>query len=108
MLTFRIELKLERDVFDGVAIVINMDFIYNKVLLSIKQNKSKELKYELNKHISRRSIGWTLTNGEASQYSGRCLAIDEIHNVIEVLEKLEIGQELLKVMVSGSLLKSGQ
>ncbi|WP_461631816.1 [Fe-Fe] hydrogenase large subunit C-terminal domain-containing protein [Labilibaculum euxinus] len=76
----------DKSFIDGV---INMDFIYNKVLLSIKQNKSKELKYELNKHISRRSIGWTLTNGEASQYSGRCLAIDEIHNVIEVLEKLE-------------------
>jgi len=76
----------EKSFIDGV---INMDFIYNKVLLSIKQNKSEEIKYELNKHMSRRSIGWTLTNGEASQYSGRCLAIDEIHNVIEVLEKLE-------------------
>lgn len=76
----------ERSFIDGV---INMDFIYNKVLLSIKQNKSEGIKYELNKHMSRRSIGWTLTNGEASQYSGRCLAIDEIHNVIEVLEKLE-------------------
>ncbi|BAX80935.1 [Fe-Fe] hydrogenase large subunit C-terminal domain-containing protein [Labilibaculum antarcticum] len=69
--------------------VINMDFIYNKVLLSIKQNKTVGIKYEIDKHMSRRSIGWTLTNGEASQYSGRCLAIDEIHNVIEVLEKLE-------------------
>lgn len=76
----------EKSFIDGV---INMDFIYNKVLLSIKQNKSEGIKYELNKHMSRRSIGWTLTNGEASQYSGRCLAIDEIHNVIEVLEKLE-------------------
>lgn len=76
----------EKSFIDGV---INMDFIYNKVLLSIKQNKSEEIKYEQNKHMSRRSIGWTLTNGEASQYSGRCLAIDEIHNVIEVLEKLE-------------------
>lgn len=76
----------EKSFIDGV---INMDFIYNKVLLSIKQNKSVGIKYELNKHMSRRSIGWTLTNGEASQYPGRCLAIDEIHNVIEVLEKLE-------------------
>ncbi|MBN2598801.1 MAG: 4Fe-4S binding protein [Marinifilaceae bacterium] len=76
----------EKSFIDGV---INMDFIYNKVLLSIKRNKSEGIKYELNKYMSRRSIGWTLTNGEASQYSGRCLAIDEIHNVIEVLEKLE-------------------
>ncbi|PKQ64972.1 ferredoxin [Labilibaculum filiforme] len=76
----------DKSFIDGV---INMDFIYNKVLLSIKQNKTSGSKYELNKHMSRRSIGWTLTNGEASQYAGRCLAIDEIHNVIEVLEKLE-------------------
>lgn len=27
--------------------------------------------------------------GEASNYPGRCLAIDEIHNVIDILEKLE-------------------
>ncbi|MBI9057963.1 MAG: 4Fe-4S binding protein [Labilibaculum sp.] len=76
----------EQSLIDGV---INMDFIYNKVLLSIKQNNKEAKKYPENIHMSRRSIGWTLTNGEASQYSGRCLAIDEIHNVIEVLEKLE-------------------
>ncbi|RUT78667.1 [Fe-Fe] hydrogenase large subunit C-terminal domain-containing protein [Ancylomarina longa] len=76
----------EEMLIDGV---INMDFIYNKVLLSIKQNKEKAKEVPLKRHLSRRMIGWTLTNGEASQYSGRCLAIDEIHNVIEVLEKLE-------------------
>jgi Na+-translocating ferredoxin:NAD+ oxidoreductase RNF subunit RnfB len=76
----------EKSLINGV---INMDFIYNKVLLSIKQNKPEKREIVLDKHMSRRSIGWTLTNGEASQYSGRCLAIDEIHNVIEVLEKLE-------------------
>lgn len=69
--------------------VINMDFIYNKVLLSIKQRKNETKQISLNRHMSRKSIGWTLTNGEASQYPGRCLAIDEIHNVMEVLEKLE-------------------
>lgn len=76
----------EESLIDGV---INMDFIYNKVLLSIKQNNKEAKQYPENIHMSRRSIGWTLTNGEASQYDGRCLAIDEIHNVIEVLEKLE-------------------
>lgn len=40
--------------------VINMDFIY-----------------------------WTLSGGEAMNYPGRCLAIDEIHNVIDILEKVE-------------------
>ncbi|MDQ2178256.1 [Fe-Fe] hydrogenase large subunit C-terminal domain-containing protein [Marinifilum sp. D714] len=76
----------QKSLIDGV---INMDFIYNKVLLSIKNSKKETKKYPENIHMSRRSIGWTLTTGEASRYSGRCLAIDEIHNVIEVLEKLE-------------------
>ena len=40
-------------------------------------------------HLTPESIRWTLTDGEASHYAGRCLAIDEIHNVIEILEKLE-------------------
>lgn len=69
--------------------VINMDFIYNKILLSIKKNKQQKPTESLACHLSEKSIGWTLTNGEASQYKGRCLAIDEIHNVIDILEKLE-------------------
>ncbi|MCQ4897685.1 ferredoxin, partial [Anaerotruncus sp. DFI.9.16] len=40
-------------------------------------------------HLTPQSIQWTLSGGEASNYPGRCLAIDEIHNVIDILEKLE-------------------
>lgn len=40
-------------------------------------------------HLTPEAINWTLTGGEAAHYTGRCLAIDEIHNVIEILEKLE-------------------
>ena len=36
-----------------------------------------------------KEILWSLTNGEANHSEGRCLAIDEVHNVIEFLEKLE-------------------
>ena len=69
--------------------VINMDFIYNKVMLSIKQTGKEKQAVSNYRHLSTTSIDWTLTNGEASQYSGRCLAIDEIHNVIAFLDKLE-------------------
>lgn len=70
--------------------VINMDFIYNKILLSAKKNKEKNIeKVPEQYHLPPKSIAWTLTDGEASNYSGRCLAIDEIHNVIDILEKLE-------------------
>lgn len=77
----------EKSSVDGV---INMDFIYNKILLAINKNKEKPVeKVPEQYHLTPESIQWTLTGGEASQYAGRCLAIDEIHNVIEILEKLE-------------------
>lgn len=77
----------EKSSVDGV---INMDFIYNKILLAINKNKDKPIdKVPEQYHLTPESIRWTLTDGEASHYAGRCLAIDEIHNVIEILEKLE-------------------
>ncbi len=76
----------EKSLINGV---INMNFIYNKVLLNIKNKKQKKNPLPETIHMSESSIRWTLTNGEASCYSVSCLAIDEIHNVIEVLEKLE-------------------
>jgi iron only hydrogenase large subunit-like protein len=83
----------EKTFIDGV---INMDFIYNKVLLNIKNNKLDHKLIEEPNILQKKSIEWTLTGGEANQYDGRCLAIDEIHNVIEVLEKLE-DEELTEV-----------
>lgn len=77
----------EKSSVDGV---INMDFIYNKILLGINQHKEHPLeKVPEQYHLTPEAIRWTLTQGEASRYEGRCLAIDEIHNVIEILEKLE-------------------
>ena len=77
----------EKSSVDGV---INMDFIYNKILLAINKNKDKPItKVPEQYHLTPESINWTLTGGEAAHYTGRCLAIDEIHNVIEILEKLE-------------------
>lgn len=69
--------------------VINMDFIYNKILLLINQEKLESEKDNKLSKLKAKNIHWTLTNGEASQFDGRCLAIDEIHNVTDVLEKLE-------------------
>lgn len=76
----------EELLIDGV---INMDFIYNKVMLSLKKANKEKDAISNHRHLSKTSIEWSLTNGEASQYSGRCLAIDEIHNVIAFLDKLE-------------------
>ena len=70
--------------------VINMNFIYNKVYQGIQNrgNKSAQIPDSL-PTISKKSIEWGLTNGEAPYMKGRCLAIDEIHNVIDFLEKIE-------------------
>ncbi len=77
----------DRSSVDGV---VNMDFMYNKILLALKKNKDKAVvPVPEQYHLPPESINWTLTGGEASHYDGRCLCIDEIHNVIEILEKLE-------------------
>jgi iron only hydrogenase large subunit-like protein len=69
--------------------VINMDFLYNKVYRLVKQRNSQSCTVPLSGKLSGKAACWTLTNGEASHIKGRCLAIDEIHNVIEFLEKIE-------------------
>ncbi len=70
--------------------VINMNFIYNKIYRLIKaRNGSSVSPGEMLPLLSPASVKYTLTGGEASNMEGRCLAIDEIHNVIEFLEKLE-------------------
>ncbi len=69
--------------------VINMDFIYNRIYKALRQ-RSKDSGVEAKRsHLISKEILWSLTSGEADHAKGRCLAIDEVHNVIEFLEKLE-------------------
>lgn len=71
--------------------VINMDFLYNKTLRALK-NSSKTNEHRQDdrmKYLSAMSVRWGLTHGESENFEGRCLAIDEIHNVIQFLEKIE-------------------
>ncbi len=69
--------------------VINMDFIFNKVYTRIKQGGGISCRLPEVRQVSERSVLWSLTNGESAQAQGRCLAVDEIHNVINFLEQLE-------------------
>jgi iron only hydrogenase large subunit-like protein len=69
--------------------VINMDFIYNKVKHFLKKNAGSTSLLVPNPELSELAIRWTLTHGESENLEGRSLAIDEIHNVIEFLEKVE-------------------
>ncbi len=78
----------EKSNVDGV---INMDSLYNLVYKTIKkQGKDyKEVKLPI-AQLSSDSILTSLTNGERRlSISRHSLSIDEIHNVIEFLEKVE-------------------
>lgn len=72
--------------------VINMDYVYNKVLYAYKNRKYPEEgsgTEAVNDAVSSKGLLWPLTGGEASQIKGRALSIDGMSNVIEFLEKLE-------------------
>lgn len=68
---------------------INMDFLYNKVYHQVAKKSNQSCAVPILSELSDKARNWSLTNGEASHIKGRCLAIDEIHNVIEFLEKIE-------------------
>ena len=76
--------------------VINMNFLYNKVYRVIKQNAylpeladANDVDFE---KMSKRSLHWSLTTGEVRVVnSAKKMAIDQVHNVIEFLEKVENG-----------------
>lgn len=71
--------------------VINMDFIFNKVYTSMKQGRTGKKSYHapVLSNLQADEMLWSLTEGEASLMPGRALAIDEISNVIEFLERVE-------------------
>jgi hypothetical protein len=78
----------DKSFIDGV---INMNYMYNKVLRTIKQGEYKLVEDEDDFHtLSNESILFALTTGEVRLLDrGRNLAIDEVHNVSDFLEKLE-------------------
>lgn len=80
----------ERDVL--INGVINMDSLYNKLLLKIKNNKNNTCRVPAQNNLSERGILWSLTQGESDAMKGRSLAIDGIQNVMEFLEKYENGE----------------
>ncbi len=78
----------EKSLVEGV---INMNYLYSKVLRVIKSGEYKVCDESVRFHrLSKASVNYPLTGGEAKMLkSGRNLAIDDIHNVSEFLEKVE-------------------
>jgi iron only hydrogenase large subunit-like protein len=77
----------DKSTVDGV---LNMDTMYNMVLKEIKvRGKNYQKKISAN-DVSSDCIIFSLTNGEKRLNNNKkSFAIDEIHNVIEFLEKVE-------------------
>jgi iron only hydrogenase large subunit-like protein len=72
--------------------VINMDLLYNKVSHIFKTRKErKDGSEETFAGVTPKVLKWSLTGGEADNMKGRCLAIDEVHNVTKFLERVEDG-----------------
>lgn len=78
----------DKSAVDGV---INMNYMYNKVLRIIKQGEYKLVTDEEDFHsMSNDSLHFSLTAGEVRLMDrGRNLAIDGVHNVSRFLSKLE-------------------
>ncbi len=69
--------------------VINMEYMYNKLLhLIVNKEVSAEAGPD-NARLNAKEILWTLTRGESEHQQGRCLAVDGMRNVTEFLERLE-------------------
>ena len=73
----------------SVTGIINMKNLYNRVYQAYKQKKTPSALSDT-PQISAKEMKWTLTGGEAESLTGfRCLAVDGLHNVIDILERLE-------------------
>lgn len=69
--------------------VINMDFLFSRVYRHLKNNPEAGESSEPVALLSAEAMRWSLTHGESDHFEGRSFAVDEIHNVIEFLEKVE-------------------
>jgi iron only hydrogenase large subunit-like protein len=73
--------------------VINMEYMYNKLLHLIMNNEVEAESVPDSQRLSSKDILWSMTRGESEHQQGRCLAVDGIRNVTEFLERLEETEE---------------
>ncbi len=91
-------LKGEEGYTSAIKGVINLDTLYNKVYHVLKNRpKDHTVDCELPPSLTKKEMRWSQTGGEAKHFPGRSLAIDEIHNVIDFLERMETTDEVHNV-----------
>jgi len=76
------------DTLSPINGVINMEYLYNRLLQLITNQDIKEADQDSDL-LNERGILWSLTRGESVHQKGRSLAIDGMNNVTEFLERLE-------------------
>jgi iron only hydrogenase large subunit-like protein len=77
------------DIQSAVTGVINMNFLYNRILKYLQRKYTETEPPVTDDLLSSKGILWSLTRGELVHSNGRALAIDGIKNVNEFLEKIE-------------------
>lgn len=70
--------------------VINLSSLYNRVYPVLKS--MDDVRQKKNRMLRPEELLWSLTRGESIHQSGRVLAVDGIHNAIDILEKIENGE----------------
>ncbi len=69
--------------------VINMDYIYNKVLLALKNRVDIVSEPLVKSSLSSKGILYPTTGGESVNVDAKCLAVDGLASVIDILERVE-------------------
>ncbi len=71
--------------------IINMNELYNRVMRVIA-GKPAVSSDGFREYLTREGILWPLSRGESRLFKRTSMAIDGIHNVVKILEKLETGK----------------
>ena len=76
-----------KSIVDGL---IKMDDMYNHIMRVISKKEDKDTS-EMRQALTRDGIVWSLPRGEARHFKGNTMAVDGIHNVVKILERMENG-----------------
>ena len=75
-------------IVDGL---IKMDDMYNEILRVISKEEESDTTH-MRTALTRDGIVWSLPRGEARHFKGNSMAVDGIHNVVKILERMENGE----------------
>lgn len=70
--------------------LINMKDLYNKIMSVIKKEEKTDTS-EMRKNLTLDGILWSLPRGESRHFQRNSMAVDGIHNVVKILERIENG-----------------